>query len=431
MKSLAFQGIAVIAHILVDVPISTATEFGCKDTLISDKWREAVLNFHNNNRRRIAEGNQVSEPGKVMPFAKDMNQLYWDCNIEYNAYLINCEPTKAGLPQDYGKISANINLGGKCTDPEGTTRTVLQNLWNEVKLKDLSANPAIDPATQENFGIMANGPTTGFACTYNKKCSNNLVCLYNKEPSTNNQANVLYETVADAADICNGCDCVNHLCTQNPYKLADDTYPLSLCSNPQQSDDGMTNEMQATAEDMVNYYRRLVGSGWAPDKNGYALPAKKMIAVGYDCDTADIGTKTKTLAATCQAPYAPTAGYSVSYYEERNLTKTRLEVLREGIKRWAEQSKLVDLGETVTFTGDIETTAPDFAEMVDEQVTRVVCSVTDDDCLKQGFRVAVCQYNNPITSGDTVYTTGKTCSACPTGLKCDNDIGGGLCDVPR
>ncbi|RCN47163.1 hypothetical protein ANCCAN_06740 [Ancylostoma caninum] len=108
---------------------------------------------------------------------------------------------------------------------------------------------------------------------------------------------------------------------------------------------------------------------------------------------------------------------------------------REGkgkaIKSWAEQSKLVDLGKTVTFSGDVENTAPDFARMVDETATKVTCSVTTDECLKQGYRVAVCQYNNPITSDDTVYTTGKTCSGCNAlGLKCDNDLGGGLCVNP-
>ncbi|EYC14132.1 hypothetical protein Y032_0041g361 [Ancylostoma ceylanicum] len=70
-----FHGIAVTAYILLDVPVSAATEFGCKDTLISDKWREAVLNFHNSNRKRISQGLQLSKNGKVMPGAKDMNQL--------------------------------------------------------------------------------------------------------------------------------------------------------------------------------------------------------------------------------------------------------------------------------------------------------------------------------------------------------------------
>ncbi|KAL6729133.1 hypothetical protein Aduo_000216 [Ancylostoma duodenale] len=361
-------------------------------------------------------------PQKRKELKASSEKLYWDCNIEYNAYLLNCNGN-APLPAGYAQISAPMNLGRKCKDPKDETLSILKNWWDEVKLKDLSTDPTVDPNKQKNFGVMATGVTNGFACTYNKQCSNNLLCLYNKVTTA-----PLYTKVAGAGQECNTCaDCVDFLCPTPDYTPAKDTYPLSLCTNTGQSDDGMTNEMQVTAEDMVNYYRRLVGSGWAPDKNGYALPGKKMLAVKYDCDTGAVGTATKTIAAKCTAPYTATPGYYLSYYQERDLTKTRVEVLREAIKKWADQSKLVDLGETVTFTGDVETNAPDFANMVNEAASKVVCSVTEDECLKQGYRVAVCQYDTSLNDGDTVYTTGKACSKCPAGTKCDNDLGGGLC----
>ncbi|RCN47165.1 SCP-like protein [Ancylostoma caninum] len=345
---------------------------------------------------------------------------YWDCNIEYNAYLHNCDPN-VPVPPDYGKISANINLRGKCSDPKEEARKVLQKLWDEVKLKDLSAEPDYDIVTQENFGTMAFWETTGFACTYNKECSEKLLCLYNKKPpAVNQQKNLLYEV----GNQCDGCTCVNYLCEQNPYVPAKDTQPPSLCANTNPSDDGMDYEMQVTAEEMVNYYRRLVGSGWAPDKSGYASPATKMIAVRYDCKTNGIGAATKAIADGCAAPYTATSGYSSSSYIDRNLTKTSIEVLREGIKKWAEESKLVDLKKGATFDGDVQSKAPNFAYMVNEAVSNVVCSV--GDCTPMGFKVAVCQYNYPLTTGDTVYTAGKACSGCPT-RKCDNDLGGGLC----
>lgn len=49
--------------------------FGCKDSLISDDWRQMVLDFHNDNRRRVARGDQISDTDKPMPKAKDMNKL--------------------------------------------------------------------------------------------------------------------------------------------------------------------------------------------------------------------------------------------------------------------------------------------------------------------------------------------------------------------
>ncbi|RCN26703.1 hypothetical protein ANCCAN_27570 [Ancylostoma caninum] len=175
---------------------------------------------------------------------------------------------------------------------------------------------------------MAFWETTGFACTYNKECSQKLFCLYNKKPPVNQPKNLLY----DVGTQCDGCKCVKFLCTQNPYVPATDTQPPSLCTNSNPaSDDGMDYEMQVTAEEMVNYYRRLVGSGWAPDKSGYASPAKKMTAVRYDCKAGAIGTATKTIADGCVEPYTATRGYSSSFYIDRNLTKTSIEVLREQI----------------------------------------------------------------------------------------------------
>ncbi|RCN27544.1 hypothetical protein ANCCAN_26721 [Ancylostoma caninum] len=166
----------------------------------------------------------------------------------------------------------------------------------------------------------------------------------------------------------------------------------------------MSGDLETIAVGMHNYYRRLVGSGWAPDKSGYASPAKQMTPVGYDCATTiagqgTIGKLTKDLAETCTAPYTATPGYSRNFYEDRDLTKTRTEVLKEvpAIKKWAEQSKLVDLDNGVLFEGNVETKAAGLANVIHQAGSKLVCSVTDDECLKHGLRVAVCQYDKCVS----------------------------------
>ncbi|EYB87820.1 hypothetical protein Y032_0256g347 [Ancylostoma ceylanicum] len=192
----------------------TKKEFGCYDHMISDEWRQAVLDFHNRNRRMIAEGKQESKPGKMMPVAKDMNELYWDCNIEYNAFLRNCNGNIA-LPKGYGEVSASIKLANEHCNVTEKAFAALEQLWNEVTKKDLSADPNYDEAEQKNFGIMAFHDTTGFACTYSK-CSDKLLCLYNKKPANNGDP--LYDKGA-TGDECLSCQltCVENLCTQDPY----------------------------------------------------------------------------------------------------------------------------------------------------------------------------------------------------------------------
>ncbi|EYB87844.1 hypothetical protein Y032_0256g361 [Ancylostoma ceylanicum] len=49
--------------------------FGCNDNLITDEWREMVLNFHNDKRRKVAEGKQTSKNNAIMPPGSDIHEL--------------------------------------------------------------------------------------------------------------------------------------------------------------------------------------------------------------------------------------------------------------------------------------------------------------------------------------------------------------------
>ncbi|EPB71063.1 hypothetical protein ANCCEY_09855 [Ancylostoma ceylanicum] len=56
----------------------------------------------------------------------------------------------------------------------------------------------------------------------------------------------------------------------------------------------MTYDMQITARNMANYYRNLVATGWARDKNGYAPTAKSMNALLVIGDATKLGCSVKT-----------------------------------------------------------------------------------------------------------------------------------------
>ncbi|KAL6729300.1 hypothetical protein Aduo_000370 [Ancylostoma duodenale] len=60
---------------------ASATEFNCYNTLVTDEWREAVLNRHNELRRRLSEGKQTGADD-TFPKAGNINKLNWDCNME-------------------------------------------------------------------------------------------------------------------------------------------------------------------------------------------------------------------------------------------------------------------------------------------------------------------------------------------------------------
>ncbi|EYB87848.1 hypothetical protein Y032_0256g364 [Ancylostoma ceylanicum] len=283
--------------------------------------------------------------------AENEDHLNWDCNIENNAFLRNCNKS-VEIPQDFSEISETINLNGENCNINTVTTTLLQKLWDEVKNEDLT-DPKYNDATIKNFGIMANGPTTGFACTYNK-CSGKLLCLYNKAFVSRIHSSTYYselQTVVEKGrrgfppcfcptgplprevqqtirapwfrplpqktqalyksgntcvnDPCaQGSSCENYLCKLAQYTPATNTYPIPLCSP--QKNDGMTYEMQMSVLNLANYYRRLLGSGWAQDKNGYAPIARRLYALTYNCDL--LGHFAKQIADKCgDPPYTPYA----------------------------------------------------------------------------------------------------------------------------
>ncbi|RCN35020.1 SCP-like protein [Ancylostoma caninum] len=270
---------------------------------------------------------------------------------------------------------------------------------------------------------MVNGETSGFACSYsNCGGSGKLLCLYNKAP-TNNQP--LYTSNNPTCQDCpqGTTTCVNWLCQSTPYTPATDANPQPSCTqNP--GADKMTYEMQITARDMANYYRNLVATGWAKDKNGYTPTAKAMNALEYDCDT--LGEDAQKLADDCAATsYASGIGMQLSYYKTRDLMLTEEQVLEKAFSTWYGQLENVDLDDKANYDSKVESNAPDFAHLVLGDATKLGCSVKM--CEPQGFSVAVCEFDGTAPSvDDELYTVGKACSGCSAGKSCHKDLLG-LC----
>ncbi|RCN47204.1 SCP-like protein [Ancylostoma caninum] len=204
------------------------------------------------------------------------------------------------------------------------------------------------------------------------------------------------------------------------------TLPKPMCA--QGKDDGMTYEMQMTAVNMANYYRRLLGTGWAKDKGGYAPTAKMLYALGYECNTLGSGAKAKI--DNCQAPpYTADQSRTLTYYKVDDVNIDPKTVIEQAFKTWADQAKKVDIqaiAESVFYEGDVATEASDWAKLTTAKNSFLGCSLKK--CDAQGFTVFVCQYNGLFTNGDPIYTVGKPCAGCAkAGRKCDNALGGGLC----
>ncbi|KAL6724605.1 hypothetical protein Aduo_019478 [Ancylostoma duodenale] len=369
---------AVFPKIFVHVEGTTA--FNCRNSLISDEWRQYVLDELNAYRRSLAVGEVYDKSKNYLPMAKNMNELKWDCNLEEMAYeslkslMSSCEVPRDSISFPYQTMQ--VRFQRKNCNITSQTKIILYGWWEQIKnetvryLGNNNDEPSIPTALQ--FAVMATATTPAFACTYNF-CNNMpkgiMVCIYDDRTANVSIANrIIYQPAADKSQTCDACskNCTEYLC-----KVIHT--PVTL--NTTCADDKLTQDSNNAALWMHNYYRRLLASGWAKDKkskSGYAPPGKQMKKLEYDCSSTEKGL-----------------GSDTTYHDNSGITK--------------------------------------FANMANDQADKVVCAVRN--CQQSGQTLVVCQYNAMITEGEKIYETGKVCSGCrklnPT-RKCSDPAG--LCE---
>ncbi|KAL6729084.1 hypothetical protein Aduo_000171 [Ancylostoma duodenale] len=381
--------------------------FNCRNSLIADEWRRMVLEFHNERRRVVSEGSQVNGD-KKMPSAKDMNELVWDCNLEQEALREVAKCTGYN-----GTRAANeAEIAGKPCNVTSGVKNILKEWWKEiVTAPPLKNGNYYNKTAIPHFGAMAYFNSTIMACAYdNCGSSTKLLCLYNKKPAANKP---LYEN----GTMCDGCDCVNRLCQTDPLHIADP----STCKKAL-----MTDEMKKTAENMHNYYRRLIVTGWAEDPNSkYAPRASKMNYLTFDCD--DLAVPMKTAINKCQIPAdAPGQNVHVTTWDI-----SRQAALEEAITTWYEGlEKGGGLGENNIYTPEVEANKmlKQYATLAHDEISAVGCAVKT--CQAQGNTIVACKYNGQPVEGDPIYTVGKPCSGCSANTnnkKCEADSLKALC----
>ncbi|EYC30528.1 hypothetical protein Y032_0005g2699 [Ancylostoma ceylanicum] len=166
-------GIAHFPNGVETAEVSAA--FNCKNSLIADDWRKLVLNFHNERRRRVSAGEQPYKGG-IMPSAKVMNELAWDCNLEDQAQ----DAAKACTAYN-GKYGVNEKMfkANPCNITAETDK-VLREWWDEVRNVELENGNKYNDQIK-HFGVMAYYPITVVGCSYSQ-CTGqtNLLCLYQR-----------------------------------------------------------------------------------------------------------------------------------------------------------------------------------------------------------------------------------------------------------
>ncbi|EYC13816.1 hypothetical protein Y032_0042g548 [Ancylostoma ceylanicum] len=426
--------IALIGPLLVLPVLDATTAFGCTNPLITDEWREAVLSRHNILRRRLAEGKQQGKDGAPLIGAKNMNKLNWDCNMEI---LVDKDIEKCTAPNpppaNYAVTIDNIPIRGEC-DATKLVEEKLKTWWKEGA-KELTDNKVV---TGNPFAQMANAETDGFACSY-RRCQSNLflLCYYNQKAGAAGQD--LYEAVANAGDpYCTNCPvyppngpdkvpCIEALCQ---YPLTEAKIASTVCGAPACVGE-FSDEFRLAALNMHNYYRRLLATGWAKDKQlTYAKPASKMIELEYDkaLEDAAIAEADKCGSTPTNGPegesfWAASRGNS---YE-----MPHLEAIQKAVEAWWAPVETTGFGDKLEYTADTSTSPLKYAANIAyESTTKIGCAVKN--CPAQGVTVVDCRYSPKIADTDIIYTTGaKPCAQCKkTAGTTECSKLGGLCVKP-
>ncbi|RCN52287.1 SCP-like protein, partial [Ancylostoma caninum] len=390
------------------------TGFKCRNSLIAEEWRENMLNVQNDNRRRLAKGTQRGKDGALLPTAKNMNELIWDCSLEDAAHELAAKCTdNVTPPANHGAVALLISTKANPCNATSMTEQAVKDVWKagadrQENNKRVSGN--------DDFSQMAYYKTNGIGCSYNW-CTGklSLVCVYNYDGAAKAVKNLYAK--GGAGDTCKRCEpnrnqenCVNGLC-QVPLSYA--YYGSVSFSVPTTS--------------TICPKARLLATGWAKDKQiVYAKPAAAMPELTYDCDLEE-----EIMNGLIDCPGKPVTtrkSLANNFKLFKPYNSPVEDALQKVIKEWWSPLENIGIPDNKYHDSMEGTELGNYVNMAFYQTRRVGCGVKV--CNREGRIEVQCGYvmDEPIYDGDNIYEVGATCKKCAKltpAMKCSTL--GGLC----
>ncbi|KAK6758890.1 hypothetical protein RB195_016241 [Necator americanus] len=357
---------AVIGALLL--PVSDATDIGptgpmtsARNSLISDEWRSAVLDLHNDFRRKLARGELEGKAGKL-PAAADMNEIQnWDYNAEMMALTEakKCGPTFVVPTADHLNVYKKIDVTKSCNVIDEAKKAI-EDWWDQFAAKQEN-----NTYQGEIYSPLAYSQAKAIGCSYHS-CSSkqlNVVCLF---------YNLIDEHVGKdlytpSSTGCTCTDCIDDLCpsTFSPGK------------------------------------RRLVATGWAADRKiTYAKPAKTMMELTYDqaLENAAIAYLNKT-------DDCPTTPEDKNYVGENFWISTYSlpseKTVEKAIGEWFSYLGNEGLGKNLDYSSLKTDSAKKLGNVIHDKTEKIGCAFKA--CEKSGAIVIDCRYE-PLTADHSQIT---------------------------
>ncbi|CAD5227353.1 unnamed protein product [Bursaphelenchus xylophilus] len=378
---------------------------------LTDSENQAVLDKFNEVRRRVANGEAKNKAGDSLPTAANIQQINADSSLEDSAFswVSSCS---YGYPNGSNQLNAAIS--GLSDDYAATISTAIEQWYNvsQSYSGDVSNFQASDASVFTTL-IWDTNNITGCAvalCSDLENVGSNysfVACNFNA--GSNFVGKPIYKKGKPCDSCAYGYRCNDSLCYLDPQL-------------PARTPGWLTIGERQTVLDTLNGHRRDLAVGNLTDGNKNKLPTgTDILEIVYDIDLQSIAVNNFT---ECTSGFGDLDDYNVL-----SIMMTGVETpdgqeynraFSAAINSWWKPTSYTDS------ISDYQGSDSNFAKLAWAKVSRIGCN--REICLfeQQNINVTkvVCvlgEEKGAIT-GKPVYSSGPTCSSCPSGYACSNSL---------
>ncbi|CAJ0602108.1 unnamed protein product [Cylicocyclus nassatus] len=377
--------------------------------------------------------------GTLSPFpaGKTMQKIKWNCELEKKAKT--ALETVAPATCLAGPTAPADNAAIYHTDAAGAALDVLvQGMLGKVdtlaKATDFDENNGNVVVVAPNGAMdLIRSDTTEIGCAV-KECDDdatpavkhsNVYCLTNQKALAKDDS--IYplsgggcKADADcAADKNETCDTTLGLCEVPETTAVLPKGKNTLCSK----NEGMTDALRTQFLDMHNYRRSILAKGQVQRPSGNYLPTgANIIKLKTNCTMEKEAIEEVRDCPTLKEAHG-TYGKNFDRFSSSTAIRNYEDAVKKAVTNWWKVVRTDNTGPgmQVTFRDNhVGTPVETYAQIAWADTKEIGCAIAN---CSSAYTV-ICLYSPKGNIPDQVlYKTGKTCSACPSGTKCDSGLG--------
>nr|AEP82924.1 venom allergen/ancylostoma secreted protein-like 7 isoform 3 [Heligmosomoides bakeri] len=178
-------------------------------TSYTDWTRTVFMDTHNDYRSQLAMGQQKNGPKRMAQYARNMNQMYYICDIEKEALKSakECSETPT-VPPEYKANAMLVPMDATITHDDDAAKKAMEAWWEEFD--NYGLNKMLFSQEAEDAGKVVHATKMAWALNNRLGCATHkcgdkysVVCFYPK--MVNTVGKYVYSKGPNESDICTKC----------------------------------------------------------------------------------------------------------------------------------------------------------------------------------------------------------------------------------